>query len=206
MEVTGNVVLALAMMTGLWMTLVSLHLSDRSVADARPALLAERAQYPSQVPAARQIRIMAAAPALEETEGWMGFRSSIDGFNVNQNPTTGPGGAQDHQDPVAYYAGKWPSGTGATMSKPNNVLGAGGSAYQAPGRDSHWWSSAGSNSKGADSHSGNWQRAVVGRFALASPFVQLAGENAHCCIALPLLSSSRSRARWLQNGLPALQE
>eukprot|EP00286_Rhodomonas_abbreviata_P015118 CAMPEP_0181318720 /NCGR_PEP_ID=MMETSP1101-20121128/17161_1 /TAXON_ID=46948 /ORGANISM="Rhodomonas abbreviata, Strain Caron Lab Isolate" /LENGTH=170 /DNA_ID=CAMNT_0023426217 /DNA_START=12 /DNA_END=524 /DNA_ORIENTATION=+ len=33
---------------------------------------------------------------------WLGFRSSIDGFNVHQNPSTGPGGAQDHQDPVAY--------------------------------------------------------------------------------------------------------
>ena len=118
----GMVVLALAMMTGLWVTLVSLHLSD-SVAQGRSALLAEQGFSYGRFPErqARQIRIAKAVPALEEVEGWMGFRSSIDGFNVNQNPSTGPGGAQDHQDPVAYYSGKWPSGTGATMSKPTNV-------------------------------------------------------------------------------------
>jgi len=54
---------------------------------------------------------------MEETPGWMGFRSSIDGFNVNQNPSTGPGGAQDHQEPVYYSNGQWPTGTGGTMAR-----------------------------------------------------------------------------------------
>jgi hypothetical protein len=162
----------MAMLTGLWVTLVSLHVSDRGVA-RRSALLEDG--YASAPFPQGQIRIAAAAPELVEAEGWMGFRSSIDGFNVNQNPTTGPGGAQDHQDPVAYYSGHWPTGTGATMSKPTNVMGAGGSAYQAPGRDSHWWSSAGDNNRGTGQHSGNWQRANARRGRLSSPFVELAG-------------------------------
>ena len=81
----------------------------------------------------------------------MGFRSSIDGFNVNQHPSTGPGGAQDHQDPVAYSNGRWPSGTGETMRIPTNVMGAGGSIYQAPG------------GSGPSGHSGNWQRVIAPR-------------------------------------------
>ncbi len=40
--------------------------------------------------ALRQMRLVNVAPMMEETPGWMVFRSSIDGFNVNQHPSTGP--------------------------------------------------------------------------------------------------------------------
>ena len=109
----------------------------------------------------RQLRTGSRLPMLEEQPGWMGFRSSIDGFNVNQHPSTGPGGAQDHQDPVAYSNGRWPSGTGARMRVPANVMGAGGSIYQAPGRDQSGGRFAGGN--GPSGHSGNWQRVVAPR-------------------------------------------
>jgi hypothetical protein len=109
----------------------------------------------------RQLRTGSRLPMLEEQPGWMGFRSSIDGFNVNQHPSTGPGGAQDHQDPVAYSNGRWPSGTGATMRAPTNVMGAGGSIYQAPGRDQSGGRFSGGN--GPSGHSGNWQRVIAPR-------------------------------------------
>jgi hypothetical protein len=109
----------MAMMTGLWMTVVSLHLSgSRGAAATHTALLQQDYQHRLAYTAAlRQIRVARAMPMMEETPGWMGFRSSIDGFNVNQHPSTGPGGAQDHQDPVAYSNGMWPTGTGATLSR-----------------------------------------------------------------------------------------
>ena len=149
----GQVVLSLAMMTGLWATIVSLHLhgSGNSAARRYALLLAKENQQQLLYAGARlqQARVRVGdeafgrkvalmpldGPILEEVPGWMGFRSSIDGFNVNQHPSTGPGGAQDHQDPVYYSNGMWPTGTGGTMAKPTNVMGAGGTAYQVDGRD-----------------------------------------------------------------------
>ncbi len=132
------------------------------------------------------------APMLEEQPGWMGFRSSIDGFNVHQHPSTGPGGAQDHQDPVAYSNGKWPTGTGATMSRPTNVMGAGGSIYQAPGRDQ-----SGGRFSGSNGHSGNWQRVVAPRQPrLSGPFVQLAGADPVCICCVRSRPCAVLGARW----------
>ena len=93
----------------LLVTLVFLSV-NRETATTHDALLEDEARSS----ALRQMRL---APMLEETPGWMGFRSSIDGFNVNQHPSTGPGGAQDHQDPVYYSNGMWPTGTGATIAR-----------------------------------------------------------------------------------------
>eukprot|EP00802_Teleaulax_amphioxeia_P025674 Tamp_26567.p1 GENE.Tamp_26567~~Tamp_26567.p1 ORF type:complete len:219 (+),score=22.06 Tamp_26567:28-657(+) len=93
-----------------------------------------------------------------ETPFWMGFRSHIDGYNVNQSPYTSPGGAQDHQEPhyPVYYSSGKPlnpvAGNAASdleaaagSEEPEapknpwepgaiNVMGAGGVSYQYPGR------------------------------------------------------------------------
>lgn len=179
---SGQVMLGLAMMTGLWVTIVSLHLSSNSEAERHHDLL-QRAEYErtdeqrakwmrqravgaGAGPAASQLYLDvngnpvsidnsppdAGAGAGEETPFWMGFRSHIDGYNVNQSPYTFPGGAQDHQEPQypVYYSGKplnagGPASGGPSSSasgipkKPweagaTNVMGAGGVAYQYPGR------------------------------------------------------------------------
>ena len=96
----------------LLVTLVFLSV-NRETATMHDALLQEEAGSS----ALRQMRLVNVAPMMEETPGWMGFRSSIDGFNVNQHPSTGPGGAQDHQDPVYYSNGRWPTGSGATIAR-----------------------------------------------------------------------------------------
>jgi len=98
----GQVVLALVMLSGLWVTLVSLHLSGSGEAAATHAALLQE-EYERRLAHSSALRQM--RPINVEAAYWMGYRPSIDMHDMHAHPfaswsnlTPRPGGAKDHKD------------------------------------------------------------------------------------------------------------
>jgi hypothetical protein len=121
----GQVVLALVMLSGLWVTLVSLHLSGSGEAAATHAALLQE-EYERRLAHSSALRQM--RPINMEAAYWMGYRPSIDmpPKHRHANPpaswsnlTPRPGGAKDHKDATPDSSRK--KGVDLTLTRPRSL-------------------------------------------------------------------------------------